>query len=133
MKGQESCDAAVESSQLSTLLYAAWKLELLLSALCRWLRIIIAPGCLGIWARLTRVETILGLLLLADQLLALLVNPLRILDVLDNGVERVGNCSDNLVTIVFSAVLPDSVHKLCIDLFELLQRAARRGIDKAGV
>ena len=67
MKGQESCDAAVESSQLSTLLYAAWKLELLLSALCRWLRIIIAPGCLGIWTRLTRVETILGLLLLADQ------------------------------------------------------------------
>jgi hypothetical protein len=123
MKGQELCDAAVESSQLLTLLYVAWKPELLLSALCRWLRIIVAPRCLGVWTRLTRVESILGLLSLGDLLLALLENLLHPLDVFDDVVERVSNCSDNLVTVIFSAVLPDSVHELRIDLFELFERA----------
>ena len=53
--------------------------------------------------------------------LALLLQPLHLLDVRDDGVERFSNMVHDLDAIPLAAVLPYSLHERGINLFQLLQ------------
>lgn len=85
---------------------------------------VVIPWKLRISPRLASIELVLHLLLFFFELLALLEDLLHFANVLNDDIERGRDSTGDLVSIVFSAVLPDSLHERCIDLFELFERAA---------